>query len=758
MLTEDYKELTHESIIMEFPLADRDREYLLVWTTTPWTIIANIAVAVDEKADYSLVRGSFDPNDKFWVAASLVNRVFENKHGGVVKTVRGKELVGLAYKSAFDNLEAVEKARKENPNKFHTVISTDPLLMPISMEEGTGMVHTAVSAGEEDYKLGQKLGLPMIPVITDNADYLPGLGQFSGKNAKKDPRIVLDYLEEREKAEGCWVFKIFPYAHRYPACWRCKTELVWKVADEWYIAMDKADPTNKSGKTLRQQMMTVTKKITWLPDFGLERELDWLKNMHDWLISKKNRYWGLALPIYECRKCGYFEVLGSKEELKKRAVSGWEKFEGNTPHRPWIDEVKIKCSKCGEVTSRILDVGNPWLDAGIVSFSTMDKSWFPADFITESFPGQFKNWFYSLIVMGTVLAKTNPFKTVLGFASACGTDGQVMHKSNPKTYISYDEGADKAGSDVMRWIFAKQNPSQNLLFGWRLTDETRRKFHLTLWNVYGFFVTYANLDGWDPTFARPRLARLNILDEWIFAKLSNLVEVVTKSLDKYDASAASVSIQEFVEDLSLWYIRRSRDRVGPEFYATCYEVLTTLCKLLAPFIPFIAEEMYKNLTNKESVHLEDWPTLDKKLLNKKSLDDMVLVRKICELGHAQRKETGIRVRQPLAKATVTGANLNKDLVQLILDELNIKAVDFTAGKELTVVLDTKLTPELVAEGQARELIREIQNARKEAGTALDEKVEVVLPSWPREFAGYIREQTLATKLITGSTLAIKRLK
>ena len=380
MLTEDYKEVTHRAIYLELPIDKRDREYLLVWTTTPWTIPANIAVAVDEKLDYALVEGN--TGDRFWLAKEAVERVFKTENSTkIIKTVKGSELVGLKYRGPFDSLPAVKEAAKSR--KFHTVIATDSLIMPISTSEGTGLVHTAVSAGSEDFKLGKKNGLPMIPVIEDNADYMPGLGEFSGKNGKKHPELILDYLVERDKtARENWVFEIQDYSHRYPACWRCKTELVWKVTDEWYVAMDRKQRTEnreqrtvKSSRfdnlTLRQQLVEAAKKVNWIPGFGLERELDWLKNMHDWLISKKNRFWGLALPIWECDKCGYFEVIGGKNELREKNVKGWDKFVGHSPHKPWIDEIKIKCDKCGYEMSRIEPVGNPWLDAGIVPFSTM---------------------------------------------------------------------------------------------------------------------------------------------------------------------------------------------------------------------------------------------------------------------------------------------------------------------------------------------------------------------------------------------------
>lgn len=485
-----------------------------------------------------------------------------------------------------------------------------------------------------------------------------------------------------------------------------------------------------------------------MPAFGLDRELDWLKNMHDWLISKKNRYWGLALPIYECKKCGNYEVIGSKEELKARAVSGWDKFKGNSPHKPWIDEVKIKCQKCGEDVSRIPDVGNPWLDAGIVSISTMGPEWFPADFITESFPGQFKNWFYSLIVMGTVLRKSPAFKNVLGFGTLLGEDGRPMHKSWGNS-IEFNEGADKIGVDVMRWMYATHKPEDNLFFGYKIADEVRRKFHLMLWNIYSFFVTYANLNVWE------NIESKNILDLWILEKLNELIKIVTESLNKFDAYSASVEIEKFVSDLSTWYIRRSRDRMTDEFFSTCHEVLVTLCKLLAPFTPFIAEEIFRNLTGKESVHLADWPTLSKSSKSSSEGEtlraQMRLVREICEQGHAQRKSNNLKVRQPLQKITID-KKLSEDLLQLIKDELNVKEVVFGDKFEL----DTKLTPELEAEGRARDIVRDIQDARKAAGTALDESVVVELPSWPEEFTDYIKSQTLAAKLKKGPAIRIIR--
>jgi isoleucyl-tRNA synthetase len=569
---------------------------------------------------------------------------------------------------------------------------------------------------------------------------MQGFGEFSGQNAKKHPEIIFDYLKKLDLDGKHFYVRIERYTHRYPACWRCKTELVWKVTDEWYIAMDLGTPT------LRQRMIENAKKINWLPSFGLDRELDWLNNMHDWLISKKNRYWGLALPIWECTKCGDFDVIGSKEELNERSVTG--KLKG-TPHKPQIDEIKIKCSKCGEISSRIEPVGNPWLDAGIVPFSTISKDnkgkplylvdkkewqkWVPADFITESFPGQFKNWFYSLIAMSTVMEDINPTKTILGYATQLGEDGRPMHKSWGNA-IEFNEGADKIGVDVARWMFARQNPVDNMLFGYKVADEVRRRFHLKLWNVYNFFITYANLDGWKPS----KNKSTNVLDNWILIRLNETINLVTLNLDKYDAYNASGEIEKFVDDLSLWYIRRSRDRVGPaaenekdrnSFYQTTYYILHTLCRLLAPFTPFFSEVIFKNLTKENSVHLSTWPVANSKsqTLKSKLLDEMKVAREIVESAHAIRKEKAIPVRQPLNSFSTTSKYISKNLEYLIKDEINVKNIIWNAKSNK---FDLKITPELEEEARVRDLIRKIQEERKTLGLNLTQKVNVEIEKIP----------------------------
>ena len=727
ILTEEYKEITHKAIYFKLPILDKKFEGIkfLVWTTTPWTIPANVALVVSPEFSYGL----FDNGQEKLILLKDLAKNILGKEFVLKKTFKGKTLKGLKYEAPFDNLPRVKKSKQENPKTFHTVVSDKDLVTEV---EGTGIVHCAPGAGEEDFKIGKDEDLPVIDVIDESAVYLDDMEELSGKSAKENPEIIFSALGGSASGgdysiRGNWIFKIEDYAHRYPTCWRCKKELVWRVVDEWYISMEK----------LRKPLAEITKKINWIPLFGKERELDWLKNMHDWLISKK-RYWGLALPIFECQKCESFEVIGSKEELKKRAVEGWDNFEGNSPHRPWIDSVKIKCQKCGQVISRIKDVGNPWLDAGIVSYSTTkyfsDKSywkkWFPAELVCESFPGQFKNWFYSLLVMSAVLEDTTPAETIFGFASVRDEKGDEMHKSKGNA-IWFDEAVEKIGADPMRWMYSKQNPAENLGFGYNTAEETKRKL-FTLYNSYVFFNTYVKKEELSEKLFEVKSE--NILDKWILSKTDHLTGILEFNLDKYDVARAVLAVEDFfINDLSLWYIRRSRKRFredSPErlqAIATLYYVLLNLIKLIAPVMPFFAEEMYQQLkTGKmpESVHLCDWPKLkeeghaDMELENK-----MEEVRSVVNLALGERTKQQIKVKQPLTLLKIRNKDLKikneEKLLDLIKDEINVKEIIFSAeggpASGWDVELDTRITPELKEEGIVREIVRSIQNMRKELG-------------------------------------------
>jgi len=436
------------------------------------------------------------------------------------------------------------------------------------------------------------------------------------------------------------------------------------------------------------------------------------------MISKK-RYWGLALPIWTCSKCGNFDVIGSEEELNERAVEGWEIFKGHTPHRPWIDAVKIKCSKCGSLTSRTPDVGNPWLDAGIVPYSTLEyrhdrehwRNWFPAEFICESLPGQFRNWFYAMLAMSTVIEDCTPFKTCFGHGDVLGEDGREMHKSWGNV-ILFDDAAETMGADVMRWIYCSIRPEPDMLFGYKRADDVKKRFMIPLWNIYSFFVTYANLDKWKPGNTTS-LQLLSPLDRWILSKLNMLVQDVTNRLDNYEPYEAATSIEKFVDDLSKWYVRRSRRRFWKSeqdedknaAYTTLHGCLVTLIKLLAPFVPFITEEMYQNLVRgidpnaKESIHHDNWPTPNETMIDKELTSDMDLTIKVCDLGRSARATAGMRLRQPLSEAKIvadapTIERLEK-FKSIIIDELNVKTLTFASDKDELMEPSVRLRPEIL---------------------------------------------------------------
>lgn len=768
--TEEYKELTHESVYIEYPIVGKNNEYLLVWTTTPWTLPANVAIAVDAEKDYVAATGEVVGNT-YYLGSQSAERLNLN----VKEVVKGKDLVGLEYISPFDDLDRVKKASRDYK---HRVVETDKIILPITDDEGTGMVHIAPGAGSEDFQLGKKLNLPVVEVIDEEANYLDGMSEFSGQNAKVHSQLIIDYL--RQKNNGEFLFDAVPYTHRYPICWRCKTELVWRVVNEWYIAVDKKDLADN--KTYREKMLEVAKQIKWQPKFVEKREIDWLENLHDWLISKK-RYWGLALPIWECSECGNFEVIGGEEELQKRAVAGWEQFEGHTPHRPWIDEIKIKCLKCSEVMSRVFDVGNPWLDAGIVPYSTItekgepkvsylaDKKywqeWFPPEFAVEMYE-QTKLWFYAMIAMSSALEGKPPVRRIFGHGRVVDEKGEEMHRSKGNA-VWFDEVAEQMGADVMRWLYLTANPGEDLRFGYNLGNEVKRRFLLILWNSYKFFIDYAVLADWNPKENHLLEDNKTLLDRWILARLNELAAAVNTGLEKYDAASSSRAIEDFVvNDLSTWYIRRSRDRVGPAadkedekvFLSTTHQALLTLSKLLAPFMPFIAEVIYRNLTREESVHLTDYPQTDKSLLDERLVSQMLLVRKLVEVGHAKRKEAGIKLRQPLGHFTYyLPEKLSEDLEKVVMEELNVKEIEYVKSltEEIKGEMDTKITLELQEEGEARELARQIQNLRKESGLTLKDRIKIISPKVPKneELVNIVLRQTNASEIIHGEKLSIE---
>jgi isoleucyl-tRNA synthetase len=805
--TEGYREIRHLSLTIRLPITTRghEDEDLLAWTTTPWTLSSNVAAAVHPELTYLLVQGR--DGRRWWISHGSKPRVAPD--APVIREARGSDLVGLTYAGPFDELPI--QAGVE-----HRVVAWNE----VSDEEGTGIVHVAPGCGQEDFALSKQYGLAVLDPIDEFGVFRDGYGWQTGRSAGAiaDPAddISLEIAADLDR-KGL-VVEQERYLHSYPVCWRCGTQLVFRLVDEWFISMD----------PLRQPMSELTRQIRWLPDgIGLEeRELDWLRNMGDWMISKK-RYYGLALPIWVCTECAAWEVISGHDELRERAVAGWDDFEGHSPHRPWVDAVEIACATCGGVARRTTDVGNPWLDAGIVPFSTMgwnsDRSyweaWYPAHFITESFPGQFRNWFYALLVSSAVLAGRPMGRTIFGYALVRDEHGEEMHKSKGNA-IPFDEAAEQIGSDVMRWMFMGANPAVNLNFGYGPGHEVVRRFFLPLWNTYGFFVTYARLDGWTPGQTDGADGARTLLDRWILSRLDGLVGEVRSALDGYDAARATRALEAFSDDLSNWYVRRNRRRFWKgeldadkrAAYATLHEVLVTISRLLAPFVPHLADAIWRNLVSPvnadaaDSVHLTDFPAQTAGRGEPDVEAAVALARRVVALGRAARSASGLKTRQPIASVRVklpasAGGGMSADnaiaepLTTEVLDELNAKALQLipdeaemvertlypllpilgprrgaavgaimTAARagdwtvlddgrvslggltletdefrltgrarpghevaeesDLLVALDTRLTPELEAEGLAREVAHRLQGLRKAAGYEISDRVVV----------------------------------
>ncbi|MFO0848550.1 MAG: class I tRNA ligase family protein [Gemmataceae bacterium] len=916
-IKEGYRLVEHRSAFVKLPLVDRPGENLLVWTTTPWTLTSNVGAAVNPELAYLKVKlkgevyyvakGAFKLNrmeggdDSFsreaessepsakrgkrdWLPdvphLKSIEQLFKEKAGKesfeVVGEVKGEELLGWRYAGPFDDLPAQQHAGGF-PAEVASVALARGWSAPVTAAvahrvvsggkdvtegEGTGIVHTAPGCGQIDFAWGKENKLPPVAPLDEGGCFHDGFGPLTGKNAVDSTTadVVFEHLKATDR-----LFATERYVHRYPHCWRCKTELLYRLVDEWFINM--GPPHTEEG--FRGQIMKVVEQVTFLPESlnGRARERDWLWNMGDWMISKK-RFWGLALPIWVDDETGEFEVIGSYDELKERAVEGWEQFEGHTPHRPFIDRVKIRNPKTGNLMSRVPDVGNPWLDAGIVALSTMPPDWYPADFITESFPGQFRNWFYSLLALSTMMTDGQPpFKTLLGHGLVKDQYGHPMSKSTGNS-IEFVAAADEGGTltdakgnrvpfpaigaDVMRWLYCRYDPAKNLNFGPEPANEVRAKFHLKLWNCYAFFANYARLDGFDPAAAQVPVAARPDIDRWILSDLQGLTRTARESFERYDVMAFCLEAERFVDDrLSNWYVRRNRDRFWSKnaelddagqrdklaAYQTLYTVLRELAKLIAPVTPFLAETMWQNLrtaADPESVHLCDYPTADERLIDAELSADTDALLRLVSLGGAARNAAGAKVRQPLAELRVVpGGDAERRaagrFADQLRDELNVKAVavhtdgpllreavklnpktakqrykgkpeaaaaelataDVPAlraalasagrvavlGVELAaddllfdtaapagwagvadrgtqVLLDTRITPELKAEGMARDVIRLIQQARKDAGLDVADTIALHLATADPELTAAVAAHWAA---IAGEVQATARL-
>ena len=806
---ENYKELEHPSLYVRFPLRDRDGEALIVWTTTPWTLPANVAAAVKPDADYGLREGG-------WTLAQ--------EDQDYDRLARGEELVGLEYDGPFDDLPAQEGVT-------HRVIPWDE----VSLTEGTGIVHIAPGAGTDDFELSRVHGLPVISPIDESGMMVSRFGRFEGLSTTEVEQPVIEDLEAR----GLLV-SAGRITHRYPICWRCKTPLVFRVVDDWFI----------SAEEIRQPLLDANATVEWTPSFYGKRMDDWLRNMGDWNISRK-RYFGLPLPLYPC-ECGHLNVIGSRRELEQRATGGLDQLQ--ELHRPWIDEVPISCDACGSEVRRITEVGDAWLDAGIVPFSTLGwqneeptpggyatgasrglsgadlphhgywEEWFPAEWISES-REQIRLWFYSMSFMSVTLVGRTPYQRVLAYERVRDEHGREMHKSTGNA-IEATEALEQMGADIVRFMFCEQVPSQNINFGYGPAHEIKRRL-LTLWNCAKFFVDYANVS---PVV---EAGDLEPLDRWLLARVEQLVAEATDAYDRYWTPDIVASFESFVDDLSNWYIRRSRRRFWNGDAAALQTLRAALLRsivVIAPVMPFLSDHLWRVLRSDDepdSVFLVRWQDAGER--DQQLLDEVAQTRQVVELGHQARGEAGIKLRQPLRRAYVRGTSGVAGHAGELSDELNVKEIVFddgpvvrsqlkpnlpvlgprlgprlpavkaaldagdyeeldgggvrVAGEELgadevlhgggaavegfaigqngalSIALDTTLDEELIREGRVRDLNHRINAMRRDMGLELTDRIVVTLgpdESDLLEHAEWIKDETLAVEARAGSALAIQK--
>jgi len=810
---ENYVDMEHPSLYVRFPLRERADEALVVWTTTPWTLPANVAAAVKPDADYGLTR------DGRWVAvARFPDETFS-------QTVKGEELVGLEYAGPFDDLAAQQGVA-------HRVIPWDE----VSLDEGTGIVHIAPGAGAEDFELSRVYDLPVLAPIDEAGRMLPDYGDLAGFTTDEVATRVTEALRGRGLLveEGTIV-------HRYPICWRCKTPLVFRVVDDWFI----------SAQEIRQPMLDANDTVAWTPPQYKKRMDDWLRNMGDWNISRK-RYFGLPLPFYPC-ECGTLNVIGSRAELEERAVSGIEQLE--ELHRPWIDAVRIRCESCDAELERIPEVGDAWLDAGIVHFSTLGwrnpvwiehgyatgasaglseadlpdhaywEKWFPADWVSEM-REQIRLWFYSQCFMAVTLTGRSPYRSVLTYERVVDERGVPMHKSTGNA-IELDEALDRIGADVMRWLYCAQTPSEQLKFGFGMAGDLKRRF-LTFWNSVKFFVDYANIGAFRPSWSALHLeGDLEPLDRWLVERTHAFVRDAETAYEAFDTVTVVRAWEAYADELSNWYIRRSRRRFwdgdDEAAFQTLWYALVQTLRALAPIMPFIADHLWRTLVldGPESVHLAGWPDVDEP--DRSLLADIADVRRVVTLAHQARANAGLTLRQPLRRLVVEGAAPRH--IDEIADEVNVKEVELgtveaelrvkpnlpvlgprlgkelrtvqralqeaefeelpggrfrVAGHELgpdevlverlgregfaiassdgvTVALDTSVDDELLLERRVRDLIRQVNVMRKDQGLELTDRIVLTLPQELEPLLRYedqIKGEVLAVEIRVDGDAAV----
>ena len=835
-VAQGYKDVKERSAVVRFKVKDEDA-YILAWTTTPWTLPSNLALCVNPNEDYAKVKAA--DGYTYYMACALLDTVLgklgeEGKPAyEVLETYKGTDLEGKEYEPLYQC--AADAAAKQKKKAFYVTCDTY-----VTLTDGTGVVHIAPAFGEDDANVGRKYDLPFVQLVDEKGNMAEST-PFAGLFVKKaDPEVLKDL-----DARGL-LFDAPKFEHSYPHCWRCDTPLIYYARESWFIKMT----------AVRDDLIANNNTINWIPEsIGKGRFGDWIENVQDWGISR-NRYWGTPLNIWEC-ECGHMHSIGSIEELKSMSDNCPDDIE---LHRPYIDAVTIKCPKCGKEMHRVPEVIDCWFDSGSMPFAQhhypfenkeLFEEQFPADFISEAVD-QTRGWFYSLLAISTLIFNKAPYKNVIVLGHVQDENGQKMSKSKGNAVDPF-EALEKYGADAIRWYFyINSAPWLPNRFHGKAVTEGQRKFMGTLWNTYAFFVLYANIDEFDATKYELEYDKLSVMDKWLLSKMNTMVKDVDSNLENYRIPEAARALQEFVDDMSNWYVRRSRERFwakGMEqdkinAYMTLYTALVNTCKAAAPMIPFMTEDIYRNIVCKvdpdapESIHLCDFPAADDACIDKEMETSMDEVLKIVVMGRACRNTANIKNRQPIAKMYFKAPKeLPQYYTDIIRDELNVKAVEFTAdvssftsytfkpqlktvgpkygkllGKirqalpemdgnaamselkangvltlkfgsdevvlseedllieaaqtegyisenngDITVVLETTLTPELIEEGFVRELISKIQTMRKEAGFEVMDKIRVSaedndkIISVMKKFEKEIMSDVMADEVVYGET-------
>ncbi|OQA36978.1 MAG: Isoleucine--tRNA ligase 2 [Parcubacteria group bacterium ADurb.Bin326] len=741
-VSEGYKDIKDLSVTAKFELVDEPGTYVLAWTTTPWTLPGNVALAVGEDVDYVMVK--FDESNLI-LAKDLVEKVLAGQKFETIKELKGAELVGKKYKPLFPYYES-EEARKKLPNSenLYTIVTADF----VTTTDGTGVVHIAPAYGEEDMQLGKEKNLSFIQNVTLSGNFKDEVVDFAGMNVKpaddtqKTDVEVIKYLADKNL-----LFVKEKYEHSYPHCWRCDTPLINYATSSWFVKVT----------DIKETALKTAKNINWSPEHIKEGRFgNWLEGARDWSISRQ-RFWASVIPIWQC-ECGETKVFGSVAELEKE--SG-EKI--SDLHKHIVDKIEVPCS-CGRKMKRIPDVLDTWFDSGSMPYAQQHypfeneekfKAGFPAEFIAEGVD-QTRAWFYYLHIIASAIVGKNCFDNVIVNGIVLADDGKKMSK-RLANYTEPDLIMEQYGADALRYylLTSPVMQAENVNFDDNGVKEAMQKVVMLLNNILSFYKTYQHPGEkkeslLDKIFHHGKAPQSdNILDAWLLAKLNVLIAEVAKQMEAYDLPRSARPIQEFIDEFSTWWLRRSRDRFKSDNEADKQQALTTfkyvlleLSKVMAPFTPFIAEQVYREVGGKlESVHLEKWPEAEK--ADEKVIEDMELVRKAVELGLAKRSESGIKIRQPLSELSVYGLNLNESALAIIANEVNVKKVLINKSSEIKVELNTEITEKLKLEGALRELVRTINGMRKDAGLTIKDNIKI---KWESE--GEIARKVFSDPLLS----------